>query len=387
MREILIIHTGGTIGSFAAEYSREMNKETATKTRKLLIENFAKSKSKFARYNHMLEVADYPFENTTLSESMTLKNLTRLIKYISAIDLSKYDGLVVLHGTDTLAYTASLLAFAFAKNPIPIVLVSGNRPPHDKLSNANANFTTAIELIWGGIAPNVYVTYQNTDNIMRLYLASSIMQSENYSDDFRGINGKNFELSNKKQKNKALKKCLALSQKRVDFAPVNHQNITALSEKVLLIKPYTGLDYSVYENCFNSSSPFKAVVHGTYHSGTVSYPGLVLKAEAMKFKKQNKLAEAEQLENLSEQEALSKYSVRYLTDICKEKNVPVFIAPSLLGKDQYETMNAVNENTHAKLLNVTTETAYAKLILALSCNLTDEQITEYMELEINNEYN
>ena len=115
----------------------------------------------------------------------------------------------------------------------------------------------------------------------------------------------------------------------MDFAPINPQNITALSEKVLLIKPYTGLDYSLFENCFDSHTPFNAVVHGTYHSGTVSYPGLVLKAEAEELKKQNKSAEAQELEDLSEQEALSKYSVRYLTDLCKQKNVPVFITPSL----------------------------------------------------------
>ena len=86
-----------------------------------------------------------------------------LIKYINNLELSNYDGIIVLHGTDTLAYTAALLSFAFAKIPVPIFIVSGNRPPHDKLSNANANFTTAVELIWSGIAPNVYVTYRNTE--------------------------------------------------------------------------------------------------------------------------------------------------------------------------------------------------------------------------------
>jgi hypothetical protein len=155
---------------------------------------------------------------------------------------------------------------------------------------------------------------------MRLYLASGIMQSENYSDDFRGVKNKFFELLNKKQRNIALKKCLEFSQNRTDFAPVNSKNITGLSEKVLLIKPYTGLDYSVYKHCFDTVESFKAIVHGTYHSGTVSYPGLVLKSEAESLRKQNKVEEAKELESLSEQEALSKYSVRYLTDLCGKKN-------------------------------------------------------------------
>lgn len=387
MKEILIIPTGGTIGSLAQDYAREMNKQTTAKTRRLLIENFANSKSKFAKFGSMLKSADYPFENTTLSESMTLDKLYELIKYINNLELSKYDGIIVLHGTDTLAYTSALLSFAFAKTPIPLFLVSGNRPPYDKLSNANANFTCAIDLIWNGIAPNVYVTYRNTDNIMRLYLASGIMQSENYSDDFRSHTAKVFDLSNKKQKNKALEKCLELSQKRVDFAPVSPKNITALSEKVLLIKPYTGLDYSVFESSLNSPDSFKAVVHGTYHSGTVSHPGLVLKSEAENLRKKGEFEEAAKLETLSEKEALSKYSIRYFADKCAQKDVPIFIAPSSLGRDQYETMNAVSENTHARLLNMTLESAYAKLILALSCGLDKDRLNEYMQLEINNEFN
>ncbi len=353
MKDILIIHTGGTIGSIATNSARVFSRDSAQKTQLLLVENFKASNSQFAYYGEKLKFYDYPLENATLSESMTLEKLGLLVKYINNVKFNDYDGIIVLHGTDTLSYTAALLSFAFCNIKIPLILVSGNRPPHDSRSNANANFTSAIELIWQGIAPNVYVTYRNTDGVMRLYLGSCIMQSENYTDDFRsGSDKKVFDLS--KDIAAALESCKKLSANRKNL---NGIKFDLLSEQALLIKPYTNLDYSVYGTALKSGN-IKGVVHGSYHSGTVSYT-----------------------------DNSSPYSVGFLAQICKEKSIPLFIAPSYLGADQYETMNKVADGTDAVLLNMTTEAAYAKLITALSCNLAPNQIIEYMKTEINNEFN
>ncbi len=384
LKNILIIHTGGTIGSQYGENIKELNKESTEKTKLLLLHNFKNSNSPYAKYAENIDYSDFSWENTTLSESMTLQKLTCLVKYINNINFPDYDGIIVLHGTDTLAYTSSLLSFAFANIQIPLFLVSGNRPPADKLSNANENFSAAIELIWSGIAPNVYVTYRNSDGIMRLFLGNCIMQSENYSEDFRGCNNKFFRLPN--EKTTAFEKCNKFSQKRTEFKGVNANKITNLSEQILLIKPYTGLDYSVYSPCLKNGS-FKAVVHGTYHSGTVSLPGLVLKSEAQNFRKNGLLEEAERLDKKAEEELNSKYSIKLLTDICNINNIPVFISPSFLGNDQYETMSVVNRETHAELLNMTAEAAFAKLTVALSCGIPQSEISNYMNLNINNERN
>ncbi len=354
MKNILIIHTGGTIGSFSEKTARVMNGESISETKLLLVKKFAEGKSVYATNSDKLKFSSYPLKYTTLSESMTLEKLSYLIDYIKNVDFENYDGIIVLHGTDTLAFTAALLSFAFSNINIPIIMVSGNRPPADSLSNANANFAAAIELIWGGIAPNVYVAYRNADGVVRLYLGSSIMQSANYSDDFKSACcSKAFNLSNGIAD--ALKGCKALSQNRKEFKAVNVG--FGLSQQALLINPYTGLDYSVYQDCLKSGN-VKGIVHGSYHSGTVCWG-----------------------------ETNSKNSIGFLNEICSQKNIPVFIAPSALGKDQYETMNKVSGGTKAILLNMTTESAYAKLIMALSCNLVPNQIIEYMKTDINNEFN
>ncbi|MBR6510558.1 MAG: asparaginase [Clostridia bacterium] len=384
MKNILIIHTGGTIGSFANENARKMNKETEKITKRVLIENLEKSNSAFRNFGKMLEFADFSWENTTLSESMTFAKLSALLNYIKNVNLSIYDGIIVLHGTDTLAYTASLLSFFCVDFKIPVFIVSGNRPPQDALSNANDNFKTAIELIWNKIAPNVYVTYRNSDNITRLYLASAIMQSENYSDDFRiADSNKAFEVK-KENSDEIKEKCSVFSINRKPYKYADIKNFENLSEKVLLIKPYTNIDYSVYSNAMPDCS---GIVHGSYHSGTVALGGLVFKEEAENQRIAGNTAEYERLIKEYEKELNSKYSIKFLADSCKENNIPLYIAPSKLGKDQYETMNEVVKNTNAKLLDMTTESAFMKLSIALSFNMTFEQISEYMETEINNEFN
>ncbi len=389
MKKILIVHTGGTIGCFAKTNAREMSRESASEMRQLLIENFKNSVSPYARYYELLTPSKFSWENTTLSESMTLENLTAIIKHLRNVPSNDYDGIIVLHGTDTLSFSAAMLSVTLSDTEIPIVAVSGNRPPSDPLSNANDNFTAAVELIWSGLAPNVYVTYRNSDNTVRLYLASAIMQSENYTDDFRSASAdKVFDLKTTPI-TEVLTKCKNFSKNRKSFPTINIDSIKELSAQVLLIKPYTGLRYSVYKDCFDQDNPdsFKAVVHGTYHSGTVSWPGLVLMEEARRQRALNNISEAERMESIAKSKANSPQSFKYLADICEKHDVPLIIAPSFLGSDQYETMNVVSANTDAQLLNMTTETAFAKLTVALSCNLSTKKTKEFINFQTNNEFN
>jgi len=65
------------------------------------------------------------------------------------------DGIVVAHGTDTLAYTSSALSFALNKPPIPIVLVgaqrSSDRPSSDAATNLLASSAIAGQAPFAGV--------------------------------------------------------------------------------------------------------------------------------------------------------------------------------------------------------------------------------------------
>ncbi len=65
----------------------------------------------------------------------------------------RYDGIVVTHGTDTMAYTAAMLSFMLHRIPIPVVLTGAQRPlihpESDGLSNLHCAFAMAASGIGG----------------------------------------------------------------------------------------------------------------------------------------------------------------------------------------------------------------------------------------------
>lgn len=64
----------------------------------------------------------------------------------SAIESQKYDGIVVLHGTDTMAYTASALALMLGPLPCPVVLTGAQRPLGEVRTDARENVIDAALL-------------------------------------------------------------------------------------------------------------------------------------------------------------------------------------------------------------------------------------------------
>lgn len=58
----------------------------------------------------------------------------------------KYDGIVVLHGTDTLAYTASALSFLLTPCLKPVILTGSQRPLASFLTDARRNLVTSVEI-------------------------------------------------------------------------------------------------------------------------------------------------------------------------------------------------------------------------------------------------
>ena len=139
MNKILVIGTGGTIGSIKGE-SIHLD-----------------SPFKILDYLHF-ENTEFecvsPF--TVLSENMSFELWQSLIDYIKCVDFGKYKGVIVLHGSDTLSFTGALLANMFYYKPI--VLVASDKPLEDKTANGFKNFENAVRYIEKGI-DRVYISY------------------------------------------------------------------------------------------------------------------------------------------------------------------------------------------------------------------------------------
>jgi len=97
-----------------------------------------------------------------------------------------YDGIVITHGTDTLAYTSSMLSFMLQNIDVPVVLTGSMFPVSEPNSDAPRNLKTAIRFTREGV-PGIFIAFM--DKIMLGNRASKVhshglnaFQSINYPD-------------------------------------------------------------------------------------------------------------------------------------------------------------------------------------------------------------
>jgi glutamyl-tRNA(Gln) amidotransferase subunit D len=81
------------------------------------------------------------------SEHLTPQDWGKISSEVyKAIVKGGYDGIVILHGTDTLGYTAAALSFAIQQLPVPVVLVGSQRSSDRPSSDAAMNLISAIRV-------------------------------------------------------------------------------------------------------------------------------------------------------------------------------------------------------------------------------------------------
>jgi L-asparaginase len=111
MKKILVVFTGGTIGSKVSNKTIDVDEQIGY----LLIEKF-KEQSKL----------DVEFETiqplNILSENCTPKDWSKIITAIKSAKSDDIDGIIITHGTDTLPYTSAIVSYVFADTDIPTIL-------------------------------------------------------------------------------------------------------------------------------------------------------------------------------------------------------------------------------------------------------------------------
>jgi L-asparaginase len=132
---ILLIYTGGTIG-MVKDYN----------TGALRTFNFDKLLEHIPEINHLkCTIESISFEVPIDSSNMNPKNWVTIAEIIET-NYTKFDGFVVLHGSDTMSYTASAISFMFENLSKPIIFTGSQLPIGDLRTDAKENLITAIEI-------------------------------------------------------------------------------------------------------------------------------------------------------------------------------------------------------------------------------------------------
>ncbi|PCH77649.1 MAG: L-asparaginase 1 [Flavobacteriaceae bacterium] len=132
---ILLIYTGGTIG---------MVKDFKTGALKTF--DFDKLIKHIPEINHLnCTIDSYSFDAPMDSSNMN-PSAWKFIAEIIEERYDDFDGFVVLHGSDTMSYTASALSFMFENLRKPVIFTGSQLPIGDLRTDAKENLITSIEI-------------------------------------------------------------------------------------------------------------------------------------------------------------------------------------------------------------------------------------------------
>lgn len=144
MKKLLLLSTGGTIASVASDAGL-VPKETGEELIKML-----------GKLPYDIQVRDLMQLDSSNIQPEEWKFIAKSIfKY-----RNDYDGIVVSHGTDTMAYTASMLSFMLKNINLPVVLTGSQVPINVVLSDAHDNLRLAFAAA-ANCQPGIYLAFHN----------------------------------------------------------------------------------------------------------------------------------------------------------------------------------------------------------------------------------
>jgi L-asparaginase len=208
--------------------------------------------------NLALELTVFSFENPIDSSDINPEHW-KIIGKIIEDNYNTQDGFVVLHGTDTMAYTASALSFMLEGLSKPVIFTGAQLPISEPRSDARENLITALEIASAkkdgrAVVPEVCI-----------YFDYELLRG-NRSKKVESMQFDAFDSGNYPQ--------LAKSGVKIDY---NFSVIRSASDRKLvlhsnfdtnisIIKLFPGINKIVIEAILNTTE-LKAIVLETYGSG------------------------------------------------------------------------------------------------------------------------
>jgi len=149
MKKVLITYTGGTIGMRPTQegYAPEAGYLTKLMHNMPELHHPAMPQFEVHEYDPLLD-----------SANMRPTDWVRLAQHIAA-HYDVYDGFVILHGTDTMAYTASALSFLLRNLGKTVIITGAQIPIAEVRSDARDQLITALQLAGNFEIPEVCISF------------------------------------------------------------------------------------------------------------------------------------------------------------------------------------------------------------------------------------
>lgn len=322
MKRIQLIQTGGTIAMHAGKGKPELDIDKFTS---LL-------------HQEMPELSDIAEVSTCQiffedSSDVTPAHWATLSQHLHR-ENSRYDGFVILHGTDTMAYTASALSFSLSNISKPIIFTGSQVPMSNIRSDAHRNVINAVELATHPIY-DVAICFNDT-----LYRGNRSTKMS--IGDFDAFASPNYPV--------LAEIGIDIDLKQQYKKPINDLRCNALFDDALhVITLYPGLNPTML-NCIDLTQT-KAVIFVAFGSGNFPVEG--------------------------------RHSMLPFMKSCKENNCQVIITSQApydsVNLNQYKSGRAAKSIGALSAGEMTLEATITKTMHLLGCGLADEVFKSQFE--------
>src|SRR5690554_5577089 len=249
---ILLIYTGGTIG---------MVKDPKTGSLKAF--DFSKIQERITELEQLdCNITTISFDKPIDSSDM---NIERWVEIASIIEehYDNFDGFVVLHGSDTMSYSASALSFMIENLTKPVVFTGSQLPIGDLRTDAKENLITAIQIAC--LKENNQAVIQE----VCLYFEYKLYRGNRTTK----INAEHFEVFESPNYPELVQSGLHLVvNNEALYKPNRRKRLKvhkAMESNILLVKIFPGIDESTIKYLFDYPE-MKGLVLETYGAGNVT---------------------------------------------------------------------------------------------------------------------
>jgi L-asparaginase len=335
--KVLLIYTGGTIGMVYDETGRHLIPFD--------FEQIIAKVPELQQFNVLLTVLslNQPIDSSNVSVNHWLY-LAKIIDEHYAF----YDGFVILHGTDTMAYSASALSFLLEGLAKPVIFTGAQVPIGKIRTDARENLISALEIAAAGgaegkvLVPEVAIYFDNL--LLRGNRAKKVESSH-----FDAFKSGNYPP-------------LAVAGIDLEFEPAQilskpekpfkvHQQ---LDNRVAVLKLFPGVSEGVVRSILKADD-LRGLVLETYGAGNAPTEAWFLKAL---------------------QEAIQAGLVILNVSQCDEGNV---------NQGLYETSRYLEEMGIIGGADITTEAAITKLMFVLALNLPASETRQLLKQNLRGE--
>ena len=257
---ILLIYTGGTIG---------MIKDSVTGA----LENF--------NFNDLLEsipelnlldcnISSKSFSNPIDSSNMKPSNWIEIGTIIED-NYKNYDGFVILHGSDTMSYTASALSFMLENLAKPVIFTGSQLPIGDLRTDAKENLITSIQI--ASLVENNQPVVQEVGLYFEYKLYRANRTTKINAEHFEAFDSPNYPPLIISGVNLSINYQSLLTAKKNKKLVVHK----IFEPNILLVKLFPGINKETINHLFSTPN-LKGMIFETYGSGNITNEKWFLKA-------------------------------------------------------------------------------------------------------------